>query len=72
MWWQWFDKRDRRTHKDVSGDKLQKLTQEKRGKRIEKGIPWEIRTIKNRLKMLKRERQKVKIKEKRKLIEDKK
>ena len=41
---------------------LENLPKKKRGK--EKGIPWEIRTIINRIKMLKREKKKVKSKKK--------
>ena len=48
---------------------LENLPRKKRGK--EKGIPWEIRTIKNRIKMFKREKKKVKSKVKKKLIEEK-
>ena len=44
---------------------LENLPRKKRGK--EKGIPWEIRTIINRIKMLKREKKKV---NKKKIIEE--
>ena len=48
---------------------LENLPMKKRGK--EKGIPWEIRTIKNRLKVLKRENKKVNSKANKKIIEEK-